>query len=292
MRHPLGPPARASRRWLTARLLGGLVSALFVAEVACATLYDAVADFNTTGVQTSGATWSYGTETAVNGVFRFLPNFVSVSCGPDPTPQSACQPAGATVLSYFKGSPLVGYIGGGALGKNMSGSTIIYPRGALADNTVVFPANVLGMGPGDTLQVTRWTAPAAGEFQVTGFFQDLQAASVGLYVVVNGGQAFASSFSGTATLQGQIPFAVYNLRLLAGNTIDFVVDGRQGGSDDDLVGLSARVAVGIPEPTSWILFTSGLLILVAFGRCSRDSWCGARHVRSVNGSRRGGDTMR
>ena len=106
-----------------------IVSALFMAEVASAAMYDAVADFNATGVQISGATWSYGTETSLNGVFSFLPNFGSVSCGSTPPQQAACQPVGATVLSYFASNPFVGLGPGGVLGKNMSGGTITYPVG-------------------------------------------------------------------------------------------------------------------------------------------------------------------
>jgi len=268
MRQTLGPATRAFHRWFKPRFMAGIVSALFVAEVASATLYDAVADFNATGVQMPGATWAYGKETSLNGVFSLLPDFGVVSCDPAPVePSSACRPIGATVLSYFAIAPLVGYGGpdGGAVGKNVSTGTIIYPQGAFADNDVVFPANVLGMGPAGLL-VTRWTAPMASTVNVTGFFQDLQAASVGLYVVVNGKRAFASSFGGGKTLQGQIPFSLSSLNLSAGDTIDFVVDS-QGGTDDDLVGLSAKVSSAIPEPVSFILFMSGLVVLVAHQRC-------------------------
>jgi hypothetical protein len=238
-------------------LLAGVASAIFLPGIAYPAVYDAVEDFNATGVQTPGATWTYLAQVNRGDLFILLPRFGTAVCGAAPTIPSNCQPVGATILGYFDAGILSS--GGASLMYDASDTTITYPKGALGvDNNVVFPADVLGMSPGNSiLQVTRWTAPNAGMFDVTGFYQDLQRASGGLYVLVDGVTEFTSSFSGATTLQGQIAFSLDDLRLAAGDTVDFVLDSRNG-SDDNIVGLSAKIASDAPEPNMLVAFSAAL----------------------------------
>jgi hypothetical protein len=93
--------------------------------------------------------------------------------------------------------------------------------------------------------VTRFTAPNAGTFNITGSFTDLEEASVSLAVLVNGSVAFSSGFSGGST--HQIPFSIDDVRLRPGMTIDFAVDGL-GQRNDDVVGLMATISTASGNP--------------------------------------------
>jgi len=112
------------------------------------------------------------------------------------------------------------------------------------------------MGPGSEqttspgIVVTRFTAPSAGDYNITGTFTDLQASTVTLYVLVNGLTVSTStglplSFSDTTTLA-------------SGGTVDFVVDGGGTNQSDDVVGLAATIS-STPLPSTWLMLLSGFL---------------------------------
>src|SRR5262245_65794685 len=98
-------------------------------------------------------------------------------------------------------------------------------------------------GPGSIGQpdivVTRFTAPNAGTFNITGSFTDLEQASVSLAVLVNGSVAFSSGFSGVSGLQGTISFSIDDISLRPGMTIDFAIDSR-GSRHSDLRAFRAK----------------------------------------------------
>jgi hypothetical protein len=116
------------------------------------------------------------------------------------------------------------------------------------------PSNVLAMLPGSPsdlgtpgITVTRFTAPNAGTFNVTGSFSDLEQASVSLAVLVNGSVAFSSGFSGGSAHQGTIPFSIDDLSLRPGMTIDFAIDGL-GQRNGDVLGLMATISTVSGNP--------------------------------------------
>jgi hypothetical protein len=98
------------------------------------------------------------------------------------------------------------------------------------------------------LKVVRFTAPALGIFDVTGFFQDLQRSAATVNVVINGKAVFTDStaFTGASYLQGQVPFLSTQLLLAAGSTIEFVVDSRQYQGSFTMLGLSATIKASPP----------------------------------------------
>jgi hypothetical protein len=150
----------------SAILWAGLASSIFLPGIACSAVYDAVADFNATGVQAPGGTWTYGTLSTPGGSLSFLANFGSVTCGGANLP-SDCQPSGATMLSYFTSAPVSNP--GASLELNTSEGTITYTKGSpQVDNNVVFPTDVLMMSPAGELETVRWTAPIGGTFDVAG----------------------------------------------------------------------------------------------------------------------------
>jgi hypothetical protein len=88
--------------------------------------------------------------------------------------------------------------------------------------------------------VTRFTAPNAGVFDITGSLTDLSKSSVNFAVLVNGATAFNSSFAGQSPYQGAIPFSINDVSLRPGMTVDFVVDSL-GGQSFDALGLTAQL---------------------------------------------------
>jgi hypothetical protein len=93
------------------------------------------------------------------------------------------------------------------------------------------------------LVVTRFTAPNAGVFNITGSFADLQVSTLGLAILVDGVTAFNSSFAGGFPYQGTLPFSINDVTLRPGMTVDFVVDSL-GNQDFDVLGLMATISTG------------------------------------------------
>jgi hypothetical protein len=228
-----------------------------IAASAGSLTYDAVADFNTTGVQSAGA-WAYGTETAINGAFTLFPNFAAIRCSQDPIP---CLPSSASLDTYYYDQVATGP----AVVSNNSGGTITFP----VNPALIFPGNVLGLGPGSTslgtpaFTVVRWTAPESGEYNISGFMENLQAATTDQYVYVDGVQKFSDTYNGSLALQ-QEQFSFSNVFLTGGGTVDFLVDsgGDFSNQGDDVLGLSATITSATPEPGSLGLLTLGIIVVV------------------------------
>ena len=197
--------------------------------------YDVLDDFNTTGIQPAdGYSFTYGTETSLNVGFALLPYFGNIST------------SDGTVSSYQQ---FVGQFVGPLTGAVTTGNTATFP----SDVPLIIPNDVLAMAPGSpdfaapNLIVTRFTAPSAGVFDLAGSFTDLEMASVGLAIVVNGTTVWNSSFTGSSPYQGTISFSINGLSLAQGATIDFVVDSL-GHQSYDVVGLQAAITETLLRP--------------------------------------------
>ena len=203
-----------------------------------ATTFDVVSDFNHTGIQpAAGYPFSYGTETALNVGFTLFPYFVNTNHSGFTSESTNDGTMDNWYLQYQLAGPSVGVVA--------TGDTLTF----LPNSTpFVVPNDVLMMMPGGPgfgattpdLTVTQFTAPNDGLFDLAGSFTDLQAASVGLAIVVNGVTVFNSSFAGGSAYQGTISFSINGLSLAEGATIDFVVDSL-GSQGSDVLGLKALI---------------------------------------------------
>src|SRR5262245_12289517 len=229
------------------RGMAGAITGLMIgvaSQASMAATFNVVTDFNNTGIQpAAGNPFTYGTETSLNTGFALLPNFEVGNCSAG---SGQCTTNNGTLANYYLNEP----ISGPSIGKVATGGPLNFA------NAFIVPTNVLMMmpgNPGDPLNtpgivVTRFTAPEAGIFNITGSFIDLQAASVDLAVLVNGSVAFSSGFSGGGG-SGTRPFSINGVFLDQGMTIDFAVDSL-GARNNDVLGLVAQIAppAAVPIP--------------------------------------------
>jgi len=201
------------------------------------TTYDVIRDFNTTGIQpASGDPFTYATETSLNVGFMLLPYYgnTSSSVGGNSTTTDG------TVNNYYFAQPF--QFSGPSIGVVATGGTLTFPSVVpliVPDDVLVMMAGSPDLNAPDLI-VTRFNAPSAGVFDITGSFADLQMASVDLTIVVDGTTVFSSSFSGHSPNQGPIPFSIAGISLDAGQSVDFVVDSL-GSQAFDCVGLTALI---------------------------------------------------
>jgi hypothetical protein len=100
-------------------------------------------------------------------------------------------------------------------------------------------------GPAGQVSVLRWTAPAAGSYDVTAAFRalDAQPATTDVHVLHNG----VSKFDGTvnATMSG--PAYAGTLALQAGDTVDVAVGYGNGSYNYDTTAVSFRINRSVPS---------------------------------------------
>jgi hypothetical protein len=234
-----------------------------------AATYDVLADFNATGVQPAPGNpntypFTYGTETTLNGAFALLPYFGNTTCS---VAASVCTTNGS-VNNYYFANPY--QFSGPSIATVATGGTLTFPSSPVP---LVVPNDVLVMMPGSpdynapNLVVTRFTAPRAGVFDITGSFTDLSMSSVSVAILINGATAFNSSLAGRSAYQGSIPFSINGVSLLPGMTVDFAVDSL-GGQAFDVLGLTAELSAGpvsaVPLPPSIVVQATGLALLSFF----------------------------
>ena len=118
-------------------------------------------------------------------------------------------------------------------------------------------------GPCGEYGVVRWTAPASGRIAIASEFvgQDFRPrTTTDAHILHNDVHLFDSlieGFGSRASLNIEI-------MMLVGDTLDFAVGfGRNSTYFNDSTGLAATITMNdavapIPEPSTWILFTTGL----------------------------------
>lgn len=134
----------------------------------------------------------------------------------------------------------------------------------LLGGTALYEAGQFGLhpGPGGEYAIARWTAPAAGKIAIDSTFsgQDIFRTTTDAHILHNNVHLFDSlieGFGSSASLNIEI-------MMLVGDTLDFAVGfGRNSNHFNDSTGLAATITVNdaappIPEPSTWILFTTGL----------------------------------
>jgi len=139
--------------------------------------------------------------------------------------------------------------------KNTTASTISFA-------TIVLPTNLLGMDPQiQKSDITRWIAPSAGTWSISGLFRgiDLFENNHTVEVLENSttmllGPTSISSYGQTVTFSDSVSLG-------KGDTIDFIVNGATNYNNLS-TGLSATIQSSVPEPSSLVL---GFIASVACG---------------------------
>ncbi len=213
-------------------------------------VYDPAAQFSATN-NPAGA-WSYGYENTLGGQFFFYTQPVSLSGLEEWRTNMA---AGPPVIEYNPATNAVNL------------GTPVIPGGGLAFHP----------GAGDQYSTLRFTAPAPGQYQVTGAFfgEDLDGTTTDVHLLTNG----ASVLDGEVTGFGSGTGPVFNqaLNLQAGEFLDFAVGfGNNGTYFYDTTGLSLQVVyagvaaqaaplVSITNPVPGAVFKFGGFIQIAEG---------------------------
>ncbi len=204
-----------------------------------ATMYNPVTGFsNTTNVATNTWSYWYSNSTAVStypGSIALNPDFFS-DCGYGTQCWDQTLVLNDLILN------------------NVTGSTAPFPNGAALNNQLTFYTR-------SGLELVRFTAPAAGSYDVTGFFEGSAANSETSqeFIAVNSNTASPLLDITAAEPLGQInPFS-FMTALAAGGTIDFLVAGVSTTPDLNSLatGFDATITSGIPEPSTWATLLLG-----------------------------------
>jgi hypothetical protein len=202
-----------------------LIMLLGVASTACvAQIWDATKDFG--AINPNGA-WSYGY--GVTGTSFTLYTIHNSGCD--------LQGVVCWTAEEYGIDPFVGF--------NTTGTW-------LNDGTATFPPNVLIMSPAPDWEpadsIVQWTAPAAGTYTISGFFEILDTEPTGIVGLVfrNGTQLYRGELLGPPAQQnpdkagGREDFYFANLSLNAGDVISFGVNS-DGTFYYDSTGFNATI---------------------------------------------------
>jgi hypothetical protein len=181
---------------------------------------DAVQDFSNSA--NPNGPWSFGWAAVLGGAFNLYTNhnvnhFVS---GLDDWWLGSCGDVSPAVTHNTTGSPV-------------------------DSGTVTIPPDVLNLHPGCAGQysIVRWTAPAAGPYQIQGRFQgnDHNPTTTDVHIRLNSSTTLFDNEVSTYGIGTAIPFSLAR-QLNAGDTIDFTVGyGTDGRFDYDSTGLAATI---------------------------------------------------
>ena len=141
--------------------------------------------------------------------------------------------------------------------KNTTASTVTI------SGTVVLPPNLLNMDPViNKSDITRWTAPSAGTWSISGFFQGVDTSQHSHTVELLENSTTMLLAPTTISSYGQTVNFTADISLAKGDTIDFLVNGAALFTDLG-TGLSATIQLSsVPEPSSLVL---GLIAGVGCG---------------------------
>jgi hypothetical protein len=229
-----------------------------VPQRSMAVTYDLVASFNDTGTQPqAGNPFTYGTTQTLNGAFTLFPFFGTETCT-----FGSCATNGF-VQNYYSGTNFVGPTTGRSI--VTSGGDTLFVGNIVIPNTVLFVEPAIAF-----LNVTKFTVPTTGVYNITGAFSDLQRATVGLKILVNGSTRFSASYTTQDLHKPEIPFNLI-IFLTQGMSLDFVIDSL-GEYSNDVVGLRALISndpiappAAVPLPAALPLFATGLGALGLIG---------------------------
>jgi hypothetical protein len=157
------------------------------------------------------------------------------------------------------------------------------------DAVGTYPAQSLnlssGTGGGDYHILVRWTAPAAGDYQVDAVFKMMTDAGgtpwpgeMDVQVAVNGTVDYYDFVSGFDWSQYSGAWPTYapgpktyshTYTLAAGDTVDFVGGIGWVNANSDFVNIAGSKVTAVPEPGTLALLGFGLIGLAVFARRNR-----------------------
>lgn len=196
----------------------------------CVRAYDIVGDFSTNN--NPNGLWSYGWETNEGGAFQFL---TDPSTGP------------GDVAGWDNGGATVYYC---VVDKDFSTNSI-------QNGTVLYYPDTLHMDPQSYAVMVRFIAPAAGTYNVAGFFrlQDTGTAPHDLSVVLNSNLTAYYVYTSDGQTGQQYPFQ-FPCSLAQGETVDFVV-AANGGWTFLGTGLEATINLSTNAPPTGTYSAAG-----------------------------------
>jgi hypothetical protein len=195
-----------------------------------------------------GQAWSYGSLPSLAGSFNL--NLFGWAFGTIPSVAVGWAANDPTVVTDPNPSVLYLFNGTGPL---------------FAHSTISAPSNSVNLHPGPSgeLAVARWTAPAAGTYQISGAFRGNDTGggtgpgtTTDVHVLRND----AAIFNGAINQFGATQAFSQTLFLAAGDRVDFAVGTGGNGFFNDSTGLSAIISA-VPEPSSYALLIAGLGVM-------------------------------
>ncbi len=183
--------------------------------------YDAVHDFSVAA--NPNGQWSYLNTNA--GVTAPLTNVVTPTSGIEGWQNQGAVVPNATSVWHNTDSANVNYL------------------------TIVTPPNFLGMDPESLSVTSRWTAPSAGVWSISGLFQGIDTSehAHNVEIVMNGSLVLLGPTNLNAFGQ-QVPFNFPSLNLNQGATVDFIASNA-GDYRNLATGLSVEIAQ--PSTVTW-----------------------------------------
>ncbi len=257
----LAAPTFARADWVAGR---DLAAAIFQANLGN-TPADTNAPANPTGQ------WSWGVETTLGGTFQTTFN----SGGGSPVTYGYSTTIGGdSGIQGFKMSS--GDVPDSSV--NVTGMSHT-PSFGLTDSSLA-PLEAFmhpGIGgltnngvPVPPFAAFQWTAPSTGVYSVSGFFQELNSANLGVQDAVLVNNNLTSPILNVHPDAGStttVNFSAPSLALSAGDTIQFLLGPNymNGNNGTDHTGFNATITL-VPEPSSAVLLALGALGLGLFAR--------------------------
>jgi hypothetical protein len=209
---------------------------LAVPQVEAGTLYEPVADFSLSSNPSDQWRYLYDTGTGPQLLTEPVINFATTGAN-----------------AWFNGLAMPDSV---ATIKNVTASPITI------SGNIVLPPNLLGMDPEiEKSDVTRWTAPSAGTWSISGLFQGIDTSQLDHTVdILENSTTVLLAPTSVSTFGQTVGFST-SVALAQGDTIDFIVNGATVFSGA-ATGLSATIQLaGVPEPSSITIAMMGGLML-------------------------------
>jgi hypothetical protein len=212
-----------------------------------ATLWNLTNDYSTTSNPTNSWSFGYKLASATAPFTKFNTN------------GTLAQSVGSVNVWDYNGYrvPLVG--------KNILPTATVDGPSSVPSGEILLhpsPTIVAPTSPYEGLATVRWTAPAAGVYEVDFAIARWGGSTgqTGFNFVVDGVSNYSLLFGGSTYANQYGPTQTRTLSLVAGSTVDFCVSMGDGSDNFDSTGLRATIQA-VPEPAATALLPVGAAVL-------------------------------